>query len=204
MNYNKSIFFFVILSFFLLVVMFSCAKKSDSTLNAYIRAHNSHDVEKTMSYFASDARYDMAEGWTKTGLDTIRAVEEFDAATNSRLSVSDVRVKGDTVFCKLTESNDFLRLAGVKDALYHTTFFFKDRKIVRIIKAQSMESRTEVKTAFKPFTKWASEKRFPEWARLTMNGEFKYGYEGAEGWITLLKEWKEAAQDSARVTSIEK
>ena len=47
--------------FLLLIMIISCSPKLEDRFEAYVGAHNSHDVEKIMSFYTEDARFEFVE-----------------------------------------------------------------------------------------------------------------------------------------------
>lgn len=178
----------------LLITLNSCSKKSKSKLDQYFYAHNSHNVDAAVSCFTDNASFQYKEGWTKTGKEKIRKLEEFWSATNSNFTLFHQEIKGDTVFCKFYDENDFYKNAGVEKVKYIARFTFQDKLIKEAILVIFSDSQMEIRKALKPFYNWALEKRPEEWLKLFRDSEFLYGYEGAKGWLKLLKEWREETQ----------
>ncbi|HFE65234.1 MAG TPA: hypothetical protein ENK14_12595 [Caldithrix sp.] len=186
----------VVLLLLLIALVFSCSKKPVSTLNKYLEAHNQHQVVKALSFFADTAVVEIIEGWTKQGIQKIRRLEEFDSATNSHIRIWDVSTRHDTVYCRMEEANDFYKEAGVeKIQAFLRVAYNEDGLISRLSIRRTPQSYREIKDALVPFAQWAAEKRTKEWAKLFEDGEFRYGYEGAKGWMALLREWKQWLRD---------
>lgn len=180
----------------MLGLLFSCSKKPVSTLNKYLEAHNQHDVSKALSFFADTAIVEIIEGWTKQGIKKIRPLEEFDSATNSHIRVWDVATRNDTVFCRMEEENDFYKEAGVEKIQGFLRVAYNEAGLIsRLSIRRTPQSYRLIKDAMVPFAQWAAEKRSAVWAKLFEDGEFRYGYEGAKGWMALLKEYKKWLQD---------
>ena len=188
---NKSLIIFF-LSFLLLLIT-SCTPKLEERLKALQEAHNSHDVEKNLSFYADDAKFVMIGHWVEEGKEGLRNIFTSDAALNSRLTFTDIKVNGDTVTCKVKEENDLLKLVGI-DAIYYESshFIFRDGLIIetRAVKTQeSIEAKEKVnKEVFLPFKEWIRSQEFSE---LSLDGEYIINKENVSMWLKLLQEWLE-------------
>ncbi len=185
----KSILITGIMSTVLILLMISCGTKPKSVVMDYIEAHNAHDVTRALSFFADSARYIWEEGWMKVGIKEIREVEEFDAYTHNRLEISKVETRKDTVFCTLEEVNDFHKKAGIQKIRKITRFIVEDSRIVEYKYILYKQSWGEIKENLKPFREWAQKERSQEFGQLVLNGEFRYGFNGAKRWMALMDEW---------------
>ena len=173
-------------------MIISCSPKLMNRLKAYEEIHNSHDVEKVMSFYTEDFRFEMVGMWVAKGKEEMRKLEEWDAAVNSHLTFTDLKVNGDTVTCKLTEQNDLHRLAGIEGMHYKSSIFiFHDGLIKEIIAEQTEESVKTKEGVFKSFIEWASRERSQELAFLMHEGEYIFSAKNATGWLSLFRKWRE-------------
>ena len=137
------------LLFLLLTLILSCSPKLENRFKAYMEAHNSHDVEKVMSFYAEDARFEFVESWVREGKEAIRKQEEFDAALNSQLDFTDLKVSGDIVTAKVTERSDYYKLAGIDEVYYeYYTIIFRDGLIKEIKTELTQESVKAINEVF--------------------------------------------------------
>jgi len=159
------------------------------TVEGYVKAHNDHDVDKAMTFFGDSAVYNWKEGWFKKGKKAIQEVEEFDAYTQSHYDVSKIEVRRDTLLCTIEESNNFYTAAGVDNFTKIARFVVEDSKIMQYEFIMNNKSWGEIKEALKPFREWAQREREQEFGQLLLDGEFRYGYNGAKRWMALMDEW---------------
>lgn len=110
----------IVLCTFVLMVL-SCAPDLSERIRQYVTAYNSHDVEKIMSFYTHDIRFENVGVWVKTGKQEVRKITEWDVATHIVMRVANVSVQGDTVTFLLFETNDWLQLAGIGEVLYEPT-----------------------------------------------------------------------------------
>ena len=163
-----------------------------ATVEAYLEAHNHHDLDRTMSCFAENIQFEMGDVWKKAGKEEVRKLEEWDNTVNSLLTASDMQEIDDTVTCRLIESNDWYELAGIGEVAYQRcTVTVKEGKITRINTELTPESMMGVTEALKAFMPWAAKERPGVLAELMQKGELVYGAENAEKWLRMLQAWKE-------------
>jgi hypothetical protein len=102
----------------------------ESTLNTYIAAYNSGDVEEVMTVFSEESEIvDHPFSGLVAGLDEIRSVHvdefEFSAAENA-YTVSNVEVVGDTV----TWDHEWVNAGGVSYCIEGNTAVVEEGKIL--------------------------------------------------------------------------
>jgi hypothetical protein len=187
---NKIIIIFVV---FPLLLTTSCAPPLVGRVEAFQKAVNSHDVEKTMSFYAGDVRFEVVgtpmviEGKEKLS----KAIEE-QFLLNAHFTFTDIKVDGNTVTYKVKEQSDWLKAMGV-DALYYeydrTTF--ADGLIKKEI-ARPTQKSAEIMDEFrKSFNKWASENHGQEWDKLKSEGITK---DNVNRWLAIIRQWRESKQ----------
>ena len=168
-----------------------------AAVEAYLKAHNDHHLENTMSCFAEDIRFEMGDVWEKAGKEEVRKLEEWDFAVNSRLAASDMQGADDGVVCRLKESNDWYRLAGIDEVVYERcTIAVRDGKIARINTELTPESMMHITEALKAIMDWAAREHPGVLAELMPGGELSYGEENAGKWLQMLGAWKDRAKDA--------
>lgn len=185
---SQAVFYFL---FLLFVMILGCSPRLEDRLKAYEDAHNSHDVEKVMVFYAEDFRFEMVGSWVAEGKEEMRKLEEWDAAVNSHLTFTDLKVSGDTVTCKATERNDLYRIAGIEGMHYKSSIFIFYDGLIKEIKAEQTEKSVRAKeVVFKSFIEWASKERSQELTELKYEGEYVFSAENAKRWLALLQEWR--------------
>jgi len=145
-----------------------CAPSLAGRVEAFQKAANSHNVEKTMSFYADDVRFEVVETpMVIEGKKKLRKAIEEQFILNVHFTFTDIKADGNTVTYKVKEQSDWLKAAGV-DALYYeydqTTF---ENGLIKKEIARPTQKSEEIMAEFrKSFEKWASEKQGQEWARL--------------------------------------
>ncbi len=174
-----------------LIVIISCSPKPENRFKAYVEAHNSHDIERIMSFYAEDARFEFVESWVREGKEEIRKQEEFDAALNSQLAFTDLKVEGDTVTGTVTEKSDYYKLSGIDEVSYeYYAIIFKDGLIKEIKTELTIGSVIEINQVFQELLNWVRKEKEKELEDLILEGEVVYSAESAKKWLALLREWR--------------
>ncbi len=178
---------------FPLLLTTSCAPTLVDRVKAFQKAANSHDIEKTMSFYADDVRIEILGAVTVIeGKENLRKSIEEIFVLNVHFTFTDIKADGNTVTYKVKEQNDWLKAAGV-DALYYeyaqTTF--EDGLIKKEV-AKPTQKSMEIMAEFRePLEKWASEKQGQEWARLKSEGITK---KNVGKWLAIIRQWQESKQ----------
>lgn len=178
---------------FVVVLTTSCtSKKLDEQVKAYQEAHNSGDVKKELSFLAEDIRFEVVGRWTVKGKEGLRKLVETDAALNSHLIFTDVKVSNNKVTCIVEEQNDLLKLAGIDTLYYEFREFTFEKGLIKSVRAKPTEKSAEVMHEFRvSFIGWAAENRGEELAEL--QGEGLKTKDNIGRWLALMRAWREAS-----------
>lgn len=191
---NKMFLFSLLL--LLAVVIASCSPEPTPVdlVRAYQNAYNSHDLEKLLSLFAEDATFEVVGQFVFKGKENVRRVAEHDFALNIHMSIRGPTIKGDTIFCGLTETNDWLKTAGIGEAHY-TGWFVFEAGLIKLIRGQSTpETDKAFSEVLNPLIEWASKERPEQLAEMMPEGKFVYNAENAKKSLALLRQWQEATK----------
>jgi hypothetical protein len=187
---NKMFLFSLLLLFAIAIA--SCSPKPSPVdlVRAYQSAYNSHDLERLLSLFAEDATFEVVGQFVFKGKEDIRRVAEYDFALNIHMRISGPTIKGDTIFCGLIETNDWLKTAGIGEAHYAARFVVEGG-LVKVIEGKALpETDTAFSQVLNPLLEWASKQRPEQLAQMMPEGEFVYNAENAKKSLALLREWQ--------------
>ncbi|RLD26478.1 MAG: hypothetical protein DRI75_11640 [Bacteroidetes bacterium] len=179
-----------------LLIIFSCSnEKNLDVIKSYIEAHNKHDIEKVLTLYDENIVLELKDVWTKRGLSEMRSLEEWDAALNSNLKLESITSKGDTLFCRVVENNDWFRAVDITDLVHDpTVFVVNNGKIKKIIGYPSEKTGKEIEAAIGELYQWSQKNQDSTINDLIQNGQFVYSAEAAEKWLGLFSRWR--ASDS--------
>jgi hypothetical protein len=174
----------------------SCGKPDlNARMQAYIDAHNSHNIEKVMELYHDSASFILGGSAVLKGKAKIRDLESWNVATNNRIEVSEIKVKGDTVLLgPITEKNDWLEAAGI-DGITHQPGSFVIFKKGRIYEfapiALEPESNQKLAAFWKSFLPYAKYEHAEDLKKLFSDDEmFIYDPLNAEIWKRMIRDWK--------------
>ena len=175
---------------FLLLLTTSCSPKLDEKIKAYQEAHNSGDVEKEMSFFAEDIKYDVVDQWKVTGKESLKRRAEIDVVLNSHVIFTDIKSSKNKVTCKVEEQNDLLKISGI-DTLYYEfrEFIFEDGLIKEVKTQPTQEGADTLRNSQRAFRRWAAENRSEEVDELKSARVVNKDSVGK--WLALMREWRE-------------
>lgn len=185
---NRALITFYIV--FPLLLTTSCAPTLVDRVKAFQEAANSHNVEKLVSFYADDVRFEIVgTPMVIVGKEKLRKPIEEQFILNVHLTFTDIKVNGNTVTYKVKEQNDWLKAAGI-DAVYYEydQITFEDGLIKEEKAKPTQESMKRMAEFRASFEKWASEKRSEEWAKLKAEGITK---ENVAKRLMLARKWRE-------------
>lgn len=188
---NKSIIVFCIVLPLLLTTF--CAPSMTDRVKAFQKAANGGDVEKLLSFYADDVRFELVgTPMVIEGKEKLRKPIEEQFILNCHLTFTDTKMDGNTATYKVKEQNDMLKAAGI-DALYYEydKITFKDGLIKQERAKPAQESMKIMGEFRESFEKWASEKHPEEWIKLKDEGITE---ENVDKWLTITRRWREATK----------
>jgi hypothetical protein len=164
---------------------------------AYIQAHNSHDIEAELALYADEVVFEVPQNTAILAREDLRPRLEWEAVTESHLSVSGIEIDDGTVTINdLVETSKWLQLAGIEAMVYEpgTQLVFADGLISEVLPAPPTEaSQDAVELAMNELMDWVMENR-PEALEGMPGGQLPYDGEGARKLLELLAAWREATQ----------
>lgn len=114
---------------------------------------------------------------------------EGDVVNNARLSIEDLKVKGNTVVAELTEKNEGYRLLGINILPFTATYEFEGHQARRVKLEFSPDNSKIFEDKFGPIAEWAKRTHPEEYQK--MRGAAGYSAEDARLFLSLAKEWRE-------------
>jgi len=185
---NKTLIVFYIV--FPLLLTTSCAPRLVDRVKAFQEAANSHNVEKLVSFYADDVRFELVgTPMVIVGKENLRKPIEEQFILNAHLTFTDIKVNGNTVTYKVKEQNDWLKAAGINAVYYEYDELTFEDGLIKEEKAKPTQESMRIMVEFQTsFEKWVSEKRPEEWAKLKVEGITK---ENVATWLALARQWRE-------------
>jgi hypothetical protein len=177
--------------------MFGCTvQDGEKIIRSYEKAHNSHDVEKVLSFYSDDIEFELKGVWVKSGINEVRAITEWDAALNSNLKFESIIREEDSVFCRVIENNDWFGAVNIVNLVHDpVVFIIQDGKIKKIIATPSEKTGMEIQAVIGSVYQWSDMVKDNTIHDLIQNGEFVYSREAAGKWLDLFKRWKTFTQE---------
>ncbi len=175
----------------------------DGRVRAYQEAYNSHDVTRVMALYADDATFEVVGQFVLRGRREIRDLTEYDTALSIRMDFIDCGSHGDTLVCRLLETNEWFKTAGIEQTLYSVKFVFTNG-LIKLLRAEASSGTDEaMHHVVGSLADWASQER-PEQLRAMMpEGRFVYNAENAAKNLALIQEWQHVTEAERRVRAYE-
>ena len=176
------------------ILIISCSENLTQLTQNYPIVYNTHDVNDILNLYADDAIFEVTGQFFLSGKNQIRDITKYDSVLNIKMSVSNIETVGDSVFCDMSETNDWLRTAEIGEAHYSVIFTFKDGLISKIIASAKPETAKAFNSVLTPLMIWAKENNSDLLTEMMPEGKFIYNAENATKTLALLTEWKENAE----------
>lgn len=173
--------------------LFSCSSQTspENVVRQYALAVNSHSVDSVMQYYTDDIVFIITSRLDVSGTDAMRGISEHDSTLGTILTLADYRTKGDSVYCSVTEKNDYLSAAGLAAAYYPNAVFAVKNGRISFIEATMADSTSEeLKNALSGFEPWVEENYPDTLAQMSPQGKFIHNGKNAATLLALLKEWQ--------------
>jgi len=172
----------------------SCSQNLTQLTQNYPIVYNTHNVNDIVNLYADDAVFKVVGQFSLSGKDQIRDITKYDSVLNIKMSVSNIETVKDSVFCNLSETNDWLQIAEIGEAHYSVIFVFKDGLISKISASAKPETAEAFNNVLTPLLIWAKENKPDLLTEMMPEGKFIYNAENATKTLNLLTEWKESTK----------
>jgi ketosteroid isomerase-like protein len=169
----------------------ACSRKPIEIVMAYQEASNAGDVEEVMSLFTEDAHFRVPGLFDLQGQEELRGLAEYDRKLHTVLEFGDLQERGDTVFCQVKETNDWIETADIGEFYYHGYIVVRRGRIETIEAAFVPETDQAFRRVMKPLMEWARAERPDKLAEMMPEGRFEYNAENAEKNLSLLREYEQ-------------
>jgi hypothetical protein len=173
------------------ILFFSCSENLTQLAQNYPIVYNTRDVSDILNLYADDAIFEVRGQFSLSGKNQIRDITKYDSVLNINMSVGNIETVGDSVFCTLSETNDWLRTAEIGEAHYSVIFIFKEGLVSKIIASAKPRTAKAFNNVLTPLMIWAKENKPDLLSEMMPGGKFIYNAENATKTLALLTEWKE-------------
>lgn len=172
-----------------IALLASCSRQNPIDLvKNYVQVYNQHEVEKALNFFADDVVVELMDGTTIKGKENGRSIAQYDSVLNVNLALSDMRLKGDTVICRATESNDWLDLTGLNEAhFWPCKTIVKNGLITWMSLKFTPETAGRFEQTFQSLGAWAAKDHMQEFQELLQS---EYDIKGAQLCLSLTRQWR--------------
>ena len=170
-------------------VIMACAKENkEEVIKSYMEAHNTHDIEKALSFVDDQVVFDLKGVWVKEGKSAMKTLEKWDSTLNSNLRLESIKMVNDTLFCKVVENNDWFRSVGITDLVHDpVAFIVEEDKISKIIAYPSQETGQQIEAAVGSLFQWSAQVQDSTIHELIIDGQFIYSSDAANRWLELFE-----------------
>jgi hypothetical protein len=189
-----------------MISLYSCSFKPspEKIVEDMIKAKNSHQVSATLEYISDDAVLEIPKmGIKTTGKEGRRTIAEYDSALNTILTPSNFTVSGDTVFCSITEHNDWIAAAEIPDAYYpRIMFVVQDNKITYTYAELADSSKENFERVLDHFVFWGNDKYPEKMKKMAPQGDFVYNAANGAMVVDMLREWNAEQKQQEPVSGL--
>jgi hypothetical protein len=177
----------------------ACSRGSSGTdLNApkiiisFFGAIEKHDTEGALDLLAEDFVFRSSDSKFRIDKRQFRDVIEFDSAVNSKARYLVEDERDGSITLVVTESNDFLRLIGIREQKLRVTFVIRGGKIQEEVLRELLHEGPSYQQAMEPLVEWAKLNRPEAFAKVFGATGAKFTGETAPIWLSLARAWRQA------------
>jgi hypothetical protein len=188
------------------VIFSNCSFKPspEKIVEDFVKTYNSHQVAKIMELYADSVTFEVTGFNMKfKGKEAVRAIAEYDSALNTIMTLSNITASADTVFCSLSEHNDWVEAAVIPDAYYpRTMFVVKEKKIERLYADIADSSHENFERVLDHFVFWGNDNYPEKMKKMAPDGDFVYNAKNGAMVVEMLREWKAEQKQREPVTGL--
>jgi len=162
-----------------------------SVVREFCRRFGTRGTRQVVGLFAADAVFEIdGLGIVVQGRQGLKGLAEYGARVGSRLAAVDVSEVGDTVRCRLEESNEVYRLLGVETVWYEGWFALRRGRIERAVVKLEPASREGLKRGLAEFLLWLAATDPAALEKAMPDGKLKADLETGARLLELLRRWR--------------
>ena len=87
-------------------------------VESFQKAVNQHNVDKVMTMFTEDAKFEIVGLSTFSGKKQVKNIFEYDVGVNMQLQFINCKSEGNIFHCQILERNDRLDVIGISELKY--------------------------------------------------------------------------------------
>jgi hypothetical protein len=183
----------------LMGLMLACGQKPSEVIQAFQEAYNNGTADEVMSLYAEDASFQIRELFNLQGQEALRGLTEYHQALHTKLQFGELEVRGDTVFCRIIENNDWIEMVELRELSYEGKVVVRRGLIAAIDAKFTPEGDRAFRRVVMLMRDWARAERPEQLAELMPGGEFVYNAENAEKYLSLMRDfWKNVPRQGIR------
>jgi len=155
-------------------------------------AANRHAIGEVMAMFAEDAEFELTGLTRLVGKNEIRSIFEYDAGVDGNIQFTNCTSTTETVNCRLVETNERIRLAGLDSLQYPTCTLSFDNGLLRSWRAvPAPEATRAIMQFWGAVGEWIKEHHPGEYGKMfTGEGRFIRSRENGELAVQLGRQYR--------------
>ncbi|MBN2336372.1 hypothetical protein JXL21_12500 [Candidatus Bathyarchaeota archaeon] len=169
-------------------------KQSEKTLQEWGHAYTAMNLDHLKSLYAQGSVFEMKGTLATTAKESALKLAEFDHATGTQRTLKATQITGDKVRAEMTESSEWLKAAGIKEAHYDSVFVIKEGQIQSLSIVPKPETRKATEHALTGLIAWAAKERPELLAQAMPGGRIRYDADAGRQMTALMQEWKRATR----------
>ncbi len=174
----------------LLFFLLSCSRNAAELVREYEANYNSRQAKKVAEMFQSDGTVEVSGQFLLQGKEYIRDLASYDSVLNTGITISNLRWRDDTVYCDLSQTNDWLKVSEIGRADYTAEFILEDGLIKSLRLRPAPETEKAFKEVYAKLFGWARADRPYAILEIMPEGEFVYNARNAKKTLALVRSWK--------------
>ncbi|HSR50141.1 MAG TPA: hypothetical protein VLV83_04890 [Acidobacteriota bacterium] len=175
------------------------AMKEDlvSHLEGYLSSIRNHEMEGALAHLAPDFQLRFEGSPDHISRQGMRDILGWDMAVGSQVEKLSCRLEGErTLRCRLREANRVLDLLGVEELFSDNRLEFDGQGRIRRHVSRVEEHEPSWQDQMAKAVEWLSEHHPKGLEKVRPGGKAEFSTATAQGWLTLLRRWREATGGS--------
>jgi hypothetical protein len=177
-----------------LAFLLACSFKPspEKVVEDFAKTYNTHQVSDIMALYADNVTFEVT-GFNMNfkGKESVRSIAEYDSALNTIMTLTNITASGDTVFCFLSEYNNWVEAAEIPAANYPRTIFIVEDSKIKSLYAEIADSTLEnFERVLDHFVFWGNDNYPENMKKMAPEGDFIYNAENGTMVVEMLREWK--------------
>ncbi|MHA1973146.1 MAG: hypothetical protein ACTSW1_09145 [Candidatus Hodarchaeales archaeon] len=160
------------------------------TLEKWGKAHKAKDTHQLAKLYTENSVFELKGTDSPSIMLDAKAFSGYNAEIGSDWTIKEALLEKENVHAALTEKNEWLHAAGIKEAHYEGDFLIKDGKIEAVHLKPTRETQQSQTKILAEFSEWVKKEHPKKYSDVLSDGRLLYNKAAGKALVELMHQWQ--------------